>query len=283
MVKLSTFSGVLRRDLLDVHAALGRADEGDAARGPVDQQREVELAGDVGAVLDVDAVDHLAGRPGLVGDERAAEHLLRLVGGLGDRLGDAHAALVAGGGLLELALAAAAGVDLRLDHPDRPVELAGGGLGLVGLQHHAAVGHRHAVLLQELLGLVFVNVHRRPSPAGAGRRTGLAAARVGRRYRGLQTNYEPASPARARKSASCDHMKIACDHKALARRVTGRDSAAAGDVEDRARRRRWRRRRPARGSPRPPPRRRRRGRAGRWRRSARPGRACRCARGSRWR
>jgi hypothetical protein len=30
-VKVRIFSGVLCRDLLDVHAALGRADEGDAA------------------------------------------------------------------------------------------------------------------------------------------------------------------------------------------------------------------------------------------------------------
>ena len=134
-VKVRTFSGVLCGDLLDVHAALGRADEGDARGDAVDEQREVELAGDVGAVLDVDAVDRLAGGAGLLGDEGAAEHLLGLVGGVGDRLGDADAALVAGGGLLELALAAAAGVDLGLDHPDRAVDLARGGLGLVGLQH----------------------------------------------------------------------------------------------------------------------------------------------------
>ena len=59
-----------------------------------------------------------------MGDEGAAEHPLCLLGRVRHRLRDAHAALLAGARLLEPALAAAAGVDLRLDHPDRPVELA---------------------------------------------------------------------------------------------------------------------------------------------------------------
>ena len=103
-VKVRTFSGVLGGDLLDVHAALGRADEGDARGDAVDEQREVELARDVGAVLDVDAVDLLAGGAGLLGDEGAAQHLPGLVGGVLDRLGHADAALVAGRGFLELPL-----------------------------------------------------------------------------------------------------------------------------------------------------------------------------------
>ena len=93
-----------------------------------------------------------------MGDQRPAEHLLRLVRRLLDRFGDAHPALLAGGRLLEAALAAAAGVDLRLDHPDRAVELTRRGLGLVGLQDDLAVRDRRAVVLQKLLGLVFVNV-----------------------------------------------------------------------------------------------------------------------------
>jgi hypothetical protein len=46
----------LGRDFLDVHAAGLRGDEGDAARRAVDQDREVELALDRRAFLDVEAL-----------------------------------------------------------------------------------------------------------------------------------------------------------------------------------------------------------------------------------
>ena len=74
---------------------------------------QVALALDVAAFLDVDALDFLAGRAGLLGDELHAEHLLGGREHLVDRLDHLDAA----------ALAAAAGVDLRLDHPDRAAQL----------------------------------------------------------------------------------------------------------------------------------------------------------------
>src|SRR4051794_4094757 len=80
---------------------------------------EVELGGDVRAVLDIQTVDLLAGRAGLKRDERAAEHLLREGLDLLRRAREANPALVAGLRLLELPLAASAGVDLRLHDPDR--------------------------------------------------------------------------------------------------------------------------------------------------------------------
>ena len=58
---------------------------------------QIELARDVGAVLDVEAVDLLAGRAGLLGDQRVAEHLLGVGFDLLDRLGQPHAALGVGG------------------------------------------------------------------------------------------------------------------------------------------------------------------------------------------
>ena len=45
-------------------------------RRPVEQHREVQLVGDVDALLDVEAVDLLALRSGLDRDERRPEHLL---------------------------------------------------------------------------------------------------------------------------------------------------------------------------------------------------------------
>jgi hypothetical protein len=146
---------------------------------------KVELGGDVRALLDVEAVHLLAGRAGLDRDERLAEHLADVILDLVDRAREADAALVAGVRLLELALAAPAGVDLGLHHPDRPAELLRGGLGLLRRGDRPPPRHRHAEPLENRLRLVFVDVHGstsvipgrlkaepgthdRPSPTGHG-------------------------------------------------------------------------------------------------------------------
>ena len=147
------------RDLLDVHAARRAGDEGDARRGAIDQRRQVQLALDVDAVGDVDAVDYAAAGAGLRRDQRLAEHLLGERLHLGARLGEAHAALLAGRGFLELAFAAAAGVDLRLHHEQRPRQLLHRLVGLAHREGDHAVRRRDAELTQEILGLMLVDVH----------------------------------------------------------------------------------------------------------------------------
>ncbi len=147
------------RDRLDIHAAFGRDDEGDAARGAVDQHRQIEFALDIRAVLDVEAVDLLAGLAGLDGDQRVAEHFARELLHLVDGLGQAHAALFAGRRFLEFALAAAARVDLGFDDPERAAELLCGRLGLVGGEDRHALRDGKPELFQDGLALVFMDVH----------------------------------------------------------------------------------------------------------------------------
>jgi len=115
----------------------------------VDDHAEVELPGDVAALLHVDLEHLLALGPGLVGDELPAQDARRR--GLG--LGRAFHHLDTAG------LAAAPGVDLGLHHNDRRAEFRGGLLGFLGGGGHDAPGHDHPVLLQNLLGLVLVDVH----------------------------------------------------------------------------------------------------------------------------
>src|SRR6185437_1284321 len=109
---------------LDIHAALGRGNDRDAADRAIDQQRELQLAFDVAAFLDIEPLDGLAGRAGLLGHQLVAQHRLAIGAALLDRLGDPHAALAAGI-VFEMALAAPARMDLGLHNGHRGPELAG--------------------------------------------------------------------------------------------------------------------------------------------------------------
>ncbi|MGY2931097.1 hypothetical protein ACVWZ6_000699 [Bradyrhizobium sp. GM6.1] len=75
------------------------------------------------------------------------------------RLGDADAALVAGRRFLELALAAAAGVDLALHDPDRARECLCRRVRIGCLQDRNALRDRDTELVQQRFGLIFMDIH----------------------------------------------------------------------------------------------------------------------------
>jgi hypothetical protein len=130
----------------------------------VDQHREIELLGDRRALLDVDAVDLLAFRPGLDRHQRAPKHLGGKLLHLVDRLGDAHTALVAGLRFLELALAAAARVDLGFDGPHLAAEFRRGRNGFIDREGRKALRNRNAELREHRFRLVLVDVHAASLP-----------------------------------------------------------------------------------------------------------------------
>jgi hypothetical protein len=152
---LEDLLGVLLGDLLDIHAAFGRRHHGDAAGGAVEQHAEVVLVLDREALLDEQALDLLALGAGLRRDELHPEDLLHGLFGIRARLRDLHAA----------ALAATTCVNLRLDDDDLGAALL---LHLrdrrerfFNAQRRDADRHRHAVLLEQLLSLVLVDLHER--------------------------------------------------------------------------------------------------------------------------
>ena len=136
-------------DLLDVHAAFGGDDKGDARGLAVDQRRKIELALDGRAFLDIDAVDLLAVRAGLVRHQRRAEDAGRFLFHVVDGFDHLDAA----------GLAAPAGMDLRLHHPDRAAELGGAFQRLVNGKCRHAARHRNAEFAQHGFGLILVDVH----------------------------------------------------------------------------------------------------------------------------
>ena len=117
-------------------------------------------------LLDIQPMHDLAGRPGLVRYERGPEHALR---GGGDFLVSAAELDAAG-------LAAAAGVNLRLDRPMPAAQFGRDIDGLLGTVGDTAGRHRDAKAGQQFFCLIFVYVHRTPDaiapahPSGAPRR-----------------------------------------------------------------------------------------------------------------
>jgi hypothetical protein len=144
-------SGVLRGDLLDVHAAF--ADEAMSTTRcvpPVDHHAEVELLAMCSAFLDQQAPHLLPSGPGLMRDELHAEDLAaRSCARRPATSRELHAA----------ALAAAAGVDLRLHHPDRAAEFFAASTASSTLKHGIPRGVTTPNLPEDLLALVFVDLH----------------------------------------------------------------------------------------------------------------------------
>ena len=76
---------------------------------------------------------------GLQRNQRAAQHLAGKLSGFFHRTRQTHAAFFAGLGLDKMALAAATGVDLRFDNPQRAIQLARGGFGIFSAGDKAPV------------------------------------------------------------------------------------------------------------------------------------------------
>src|ERR1700691_2604842 len=136
-------------DFLDLHPAFSRGDERDARRRAIDQRREIIFALDIRAFLDIEAMHFLAVRAGLMRHQRRSKQPLRFALHLIDRFDHFDAA----------GLAATAGVDLRLDHPDRTAEILRRLDGFIDAHRRNAARHRDAEFTQHRLRLVFVDVH----------------------------------------------------------------------------------------------------------------------------
>jgi len=96
-------------------------------------------------------------------DERHADHAARDLLGLLGRLGELDAA----------ALAAAAGVDLRLHDDHAGAETAGDFRRFRRRERHLAAGHGHAVARENRFRLILVNFHT----AAVSRRRGSSVMR----------------------------------------------------------------------------------------------------------
>ena len=151
--------GLVCGDLLDVHAARRGGDEGDAAALTVEEHAEIKLALDRASGFHVDEVDRQTPGARLRRHESLAKHgSCRLADFLG------------GPAKLDAArLAATARVYLRLDHPDRARQRARRGNGFRLVRGDPAFRHRHAVVGEDSLRLVFVKIHHDIVPADLNR------------------------------------------------------------------------------------------------------------------
>ncbi len=157
--------------LLDVHAAFGAAHQHHLLCRAVGQHGNVVLLLDVRAFLDQQAPNLLAGRPGLMGDQLHAENLAGQRLQFVQRAGQFHTA----------AFAAAARVNLRLDDPDLAAQALRRIERFLHRESGIAARHRNAEVAQQLLALVFVDLHRGPMGEVAERAAARPADPTGRR------------------------------------------------------------------------------------------------------
>ena len=145
-------------DVFDVHAAGGAGDDDGGAGGAIDENGEVEFAGDGGGFGDEDFGDEFSFGASLVGDEGLAEHGGGEFADAIDGSGHMDTALEAAG---ESAFSAAARVDLGFDHELSGAEVSGDVGGFIGGMGDRAAGGGDAEFFEEFAGLVFVNVHKK--------------------------------------------------------------------------------------------------------------------------
>ena len=119
-----------------------------------------------------------------------AQHLAGVLLDLLERLAEAHAAGPVGI-VLEAPGAAAAGMNLRFDHPNGAAELARRVLRLLGREGDRAARHAYAELGEQALGLILVNVHRPSLPLSCLHPFAVAARRFLQRS---QTDTKPRGP-----------------------------------------------------------------------------------------
>ena len=109
----------------------------------------------------MDAFDSLAGGAGLIGDQHMAQHFAGAFTDLIKGFDDPHTALAVRV-VLKLSGAAATGVNLRFDDIYRATQFFRLGGGFVDRKGDTAIGYRDAVIAEQLLGLIFMNIHRNP-------------------------------------------------------------------------------------------------------------------------
>jgi hypothetical protein len=136
-------------DFLDVHAAFRTGHQHDALGAAVGHHAHIVFLADVRALLDQEATHALPAGAGLMGDQLHVE----------DRVGVVTHFVERARHLDSAALPAAARVDLGLDHPHRPAQLAPCLHRIVDTETWDAARCGHAVLSQDLFGLVFVDLH----------------------------------------------------------------------------------------------------------------------------
>ena len=144
-------------DFFDVHAARWRRISTGPGHRAIDDDAQVQLAGDVAAFFDEHLPHGLPFRPGLDRDQRFAQQIAGHLGGLVGRLHQLHAALLRV--VFDRAFAAAAGVDLGLHDGDRAAQFVNAAAASSAERATMPLRHGDAGLAEDLFGLKFVDFH----------------------------------------------------------------------------------------------------------------------------
>src|SRR5690606_9024404 len=164
--------------LLGVHAAFARRYHGHLLGATVGHDGQVVFLLDGCAIFNTETADRLSFGTGLVRVELHAQDPASQAPDVVQGLGNLHTA----------PLAAATGVDLGLDHPDRAAEFHGGSDSFVNGERRDTSWDRHTESAQDLFALVFVNLHGVKTRSLVMRSDGCPAS-IGRRQTGPRPSF----------------------------------------------------------------------------------------------
>ena len=149
----------LASHLLDVHAAFGRSNDRDAGGRAVDEEGEIKLTCNGGALFDQEPLHDAACRSGLHRHKRIRQHLVGEEPDIVHGFRDPHAAFITGLALFEATLSASASMNLCFHDRDGAAQLLRDRNSFLWRESRMAPRNGNTIISEDRFRLIFMHIH----------------------------------------------------------------------------------------------------------------------------